>query len=589
MLGEARRRRAPRGSRRRGRPSCRSAPRCRRRRARATAPRARAARASRRCRPRRPRAHRSGRGSVYSHMQTSVMTTSCGSSLLERAHARCCTGPSSSHALEPVVVLVLGDAEQQHAADAGRARRRARRAAARRPTSGATPGIDSTGCAHALARSARTAAARAATARGASRARARGAPRCAAGGGGDSGEDSGIVIESSESAAWTRSAVRYSGCGDGSVFAARRSPRESRRALAAQLVRPSRTPLSAGSVRDRARSLPRTIALPSTSAMKPCSTRTPSGAGRRARRSAPGSRPRARRGTRARRAIGDASSARRSARRRAARDRARRRRGSARDRALPRRREPRRRVEVGGDALLRVEPMQSRRGEDRRVHLSFVDLFERASARCRAARRPRDRGAWRAAARAGAGSTSRRASRAAARRATRADDAPFTTSTSRGSSRSSTAPTIEALGRTRSADPSASARSSRTLPCARSSSSSFVNSPFAPIALSGSSSRLSPTVLYVMSSLCMPRAASAACTCRACRSASSDERVAIRRGVTTGCSESTDHASASALLRDVRDAPAIASRPVWRVVDAFDFDFDRRASKPVRLARRGRS
>ena len=45
-----------------------------------------------------------------------------------------------------------------------------------------------------------------------------------------------------------------------------------------------------------------------------------------------------------------------------------------RDRALPRGREPCRRVEIRGDALRRVEAVQARRREDRRVHVAFVDL-----------------------------------------------------------------------------------------------------------------------------------------------------------------------------------------------------------------------
>ena len=57
-----------------------------------------------------------------------------------------------------------------------------------------------------------------------------------------------------------------------------------------------------------------------------------------------------------------------------------------RDRSLPRGRQPRRRVEVRSDALARAEPVQSRRGEDRRVHLPLVHLLAAASARCRAAR-----------------------------------------------------------------------------------------------------------------------------------------------------------------------------------------------------------
>ena len=81
---------------------------------------------------------------VYSHMQTSVITTSCGSSRLS-ARTACCTGPSSSHALGALGVLVLGDAEQQHAADALPPRPRVASRSSSSTDVCDTPGIDETG------------------------------------------------------------------------------------------------------------------------------------------------------------------------------------------------------------------------------------------------------------------------------------------------------------------------------------------------------------------------------------------------------------------------------------------------------------
>ena len=152
---------------------------------RATAPRARAARASRRCPPRRSRSTPQWPWSVYSHMQTSVITTSSRHLALERAHRllhRALVVPRAGSRSRPCA--------RGSRTAARRPRPRSAAAVASRSISSTevwnTPAIDPTGCAHARARRARTAAARAATARAASRARASAGPRCGGAGGGGS-------------------------------------------------------------------------------------------------------------------------------------------------------------------------------------------------------------------------------------------------------------------------------------------------------------------------------------------------------------------------------------------------------------------
>ena len=109
-VGDDRRRRAalePSGSRRPGRPSCRSGRRRPRRPRRARRPCGRAARARRRCRPRRRRRTPQWPCAVYSHRQTSVSRSSSGNRGRSARSARC-TIPSSIQAPDPSSSLLSG-------------------------------------------------------------------------------------------------------------------------------------------------------------------------------------------------------------------------------------------------------------------------------------------------------------------------------------------------------------------------------------------------------------------------------------------------------------------------------------------------
>ena len=113
-----------RGSRRRGRPSCRSGRRRRRRRGRGeTAVRASSSSVASLSTAPSSRSTPQWPWSVYSHRHTSVITSRSGcASLIARVAS--CTTPSSSQAPEPSASLSVGDAEQQHGRDAERAQPR---------------------------------------------------------------------------------------------------------------------------------------------------------------------------------------------------------------------------------------------------------------------------------------------------------------------------------------------------------------------------------------------------------------------------------------------------------------------------------